>query len=100
MTKTGFASCGWGILTRAEGVHVLVELEAHHWAIVVNDVGLAVPGTRHHLLSAVSLHTNTGKWETCILLIMNTEIQQLCSYYLTTLLQSYSVRHSVWDCDQ
>lgn len=65
MIKTGLASCERGTLTRAEGVHVLVELEAHHGAIVVNDVGLAVPGTRHHLLSAVPLQTNTGKRETC-----------------------------------
>lgn len=63
MIKTGFASCERGLLTRAEGVHVLVELEPHHGTIVVDDVGLAVPGTRDHLLSAVPLHTNTGKRE-------------------------------------
>lgn len=67
--KNWLVSCDWGILTRAEGVNVLVELEAHNWPIVVDDVGLAVPGARHHLLSAVSLRTETGKAETCILLL-------------------------------
>lgn len=42
-------------LTRTEGVDVLVELEAHDCAIVVDDVGLTVPGAGHHLLPAVSL---------------------------------------------
>lgn len=47
-------------LTRAEGVDVLVELEAHRGPVVVDDVCLTVPGTRHHLLSAVSLATHTS----------------------------------------
>ncbi len=46
-------------LTRTEGVDVLIELEPHYCPIVVNDVGLPVPGARYHLLSAVSLETNT-----------------------------------------
>lgn len=62
-----------GILTCAEGVDVLVELEAHNWAIVVNDVGLTIPGTRNHLLSAVSLQANTIKCEK----------KEFCSSYTT-----------------
>lgn len=108
MIKTGFASCEWGILTRAEGVHVLVELEPHHWTIVVNNVGLAVPGTRDHLLSAVSLQTNTGKRETCMsithhfrkwIFIHSYRNQQLCSYYLAPPLQN-GLRYSLGYCDQ
>lgn len=52
-----------GVLTGAEGVDVLVELEAHDRTVVVDEVGLAVPGARHHLLSAVSLHTEAGTFE-------------------------------------
>lgn len=59
---------GCGILTRAEGVDILVKLEPNDRTIVVNDVGLAIPGARDHLLSAVSLQTNTGTFEMCILL--------------------------------
>lgn len=57
--KNGFAPCECGILTRTEGVNILVELEPHDRTIVVNDVGLAIPGARDHLLSAVSLQTHT-----------------------------------------
>lgn len=55
-------------VTCTEGVDVLVKLEAHDGAVVVDDVGLAVPGARHHLLPAVSLqahartHTYTQSW--------------------------------------
>lgn len=45
-------------LTGTEGVDVLIELEPHDCPIVVDDVGLTVPGTRHHLLSAVTLVSN------------------------------------------
>jgi len=55
--------CVWGGgLTRTEGVDVLVELEADDGPVVVDDVGLTVPGARHHFLSAVALertHTHT-----------------------------------------
>lgn len=47
-------------LTCTEGVDVLVELEPHHGPIVVDDVGLTVPSTRHHLLSAVPLEEDTN----------------------------------------
>lgn len=105
MIKTGFASCEWRILTRAEGVHVLVELEPHHGTIVVNDVGLAVPGTRDHLLSAVPLQTNTGKRETRIYQSHTTfrkdfhsyRNQQLCFYYSTTPLLNFTFWDIVWD---
>lgn len=55
-------------LTCTEGVDVLVELEPHHGPIVVDDVGLTVPSTRHHLLSAVPLEedTNTDAHGCCI----------------------------------
>lgn len=46
-------------LTCTEGVDVLVELEPHHGPIMVDDVGLTVPSTRHHLLSAVPLEEDT-----------------------------------------
>lgn len=45
--------------TSAESVHVLIKLEPNDCAIMVDDVRLAVPGTRHHLFSAVTLHTHT-----------------------------------------
>lgn len=45
-------------VTCAESVDVLVKLKAHDRAVVVNDVGLAVPGARHHLLPAVPLHAD------------------------------------------
>lgn len=45
-------------LTRTEGVDILIELEPHYCPIVVNDVGLTIPGARYHLLSAVSLEAN------------------------------------------
>lgn len=48
-------------LTSAEGVDVLIKLEAHHSSIVVNNVGLTVPGARHHLLPAIPLEINTNK---------------------------------------
>lgn len=51
-----------GALTRTEGVDVLVKLEPHYRPVVVDDVGLAVPGARHHLLSAVTLQGN----KTCV----------------------------------
>lgn len=44
-------------LTGTESIHVLIELESDDHAIMVDDVSLAVPGTRHHLLSAVTLNT-------------------------------------------
>lgn len=47
-------------LTCTEGVDVLVELEPHHGPIVVDDVGLTVPSTCHHLLSAVPLEEDTN----------------------------------------
>lgn len=111
--KNWFASCEWGILTCAEGVNVLVELEPHHWTIAVNDVGLAIPGARNHLLAAVSLQTNTGKFETRILLItfqngissINKEIIHSACKNMFILLDStpaalYSLRYSLGYCDQ
>lgn len=59
-------------LTSTEGVDVLIELEPHYSPVVVNDVGLTIPGARYHLLSAVSLEANThpphdsqNKWTWC-----------------------------------
>lgn len=45
-------------VTCAEGVDVLVKLEAHDRAVVVDDVGLAIPGARHHLLPAIPLQAD------------------------------------------
>lgn len=50
---------GLSFLTSTEGVDVLVELEPNDSPIVVDDVGLTVPGARDDLLSAISLEANT-----------------------------------------
>lgn len=45
-------------LTSTESVDVFIELEPHHCPIVVDDVGLTVPGARYHLFSAVTLEAD------------------------------------------
>lgn len=42
-------------LTCTEGSDILVHLEADNRAVMINDVGLSVPGTGHHLLHPVAL---------------------------------------------
>lgn len=41
--------------TCTEGTDVLVHLEAHDGAVVINDVRLSIPGTGDHLLVPVAL---------------------------------------------
>lgn len=61
--------------TSAESVDILIKLESDDRAIMVNDVRLAVPGTRHYLFSAITLNTNI----------------HICSYLQQTITQVSSV---------
>lgn len=47
--------------TCTEGANILVHLEAHNGAIVINDVRLSVPGTGNYLFLPVALRGVTDR---------------------------------------
>lgn len=47
--------------TCTEGPDVLVHLEADNGAVVINDIGLSIPGTGNHLLMPIALKKARNK---------------------------------------